>query len=101
MAEELLRVLTRFHREVVVPDIERIVESKITPLRNDMNAHFDAIYKRLDDLKSEYHAIAAAVARLEKRMDSLEKSDARYEIERIKAQIVDLQQRIAHLEADV
>ena len=54
MADDLLTVLTRFHREVVVPDMERIVgvvDRKVDALRDDMNSHLDAIYKRLDDIR--------------------------------------------------
>jgi hypothetical protein len=49
--------LVRFHREVVVPDIERIVDSRvggrIDALRNEMLSHFDGVYKRFDRLESE------------------------------------------------
>jgi hypothetical protein len=54
MPDELLSVLTRFHREVVVRDIERIVDAKldakITPLREEMLANFDAVFKGSDHL---------------------------------------------------
>lgn len=53
MAEDLFGVLTRFHREVVVPDIERIVDAKISLLREEMLANFDAVLVRLDRLESE------------------------------------------------
>ncbi len=60
MPDELFSVLTRFHREIVVPDIERIVgdvvgglDSKVTALRDEMLSHFDAMYKRFDLLESE------------------------------------------------
>lgn len=65
MPDELLKVLTRFHREVVVPDIERIVDAQIAPLREEMLAGFDAVFKRLDRLESEHHqALTAGVSRL-------------------------------------
>ena len=69
MADELLSVLTQFHREVVVPDIERIVgrvDLKVDALRDEMLSHFDAVYGRFDRLESEYQALSAAVKRLEK-----------------------------------
>jgi hypothetical protein len=66
VSDDLLSVLTRFHREVVLPDIERIVgerlDAKITPLREEMLANFDAIYKRFDRLESEYAAPASGLA---------------------------------------
>ena len=67
MADELLNTLLRFHREVAVPDIERIVgnivEPKITALRDEMITSFDAVHKRFDRLESEYESIKAAVKR--------------------------------------
>lgn len=52
--------LVQFHRQVVLPDIERIVGSRIAPvmsridaLRDEMLSNFDAIYKRFDRLESE------------------------------------------------
>lgn len=57
MADDLLTVLTRFHREILLPDVERIVEERLAPLRDEMLANFDAVFKRLDRLESEYHAL--------------------------------------------
>ena len=65
MPEELISVLTRFHREVVLPDIERIVTDATAGLRDETMWHFDAVYKRFDRLEIEYHALAAAVKRIE------------------------------------
>ena len=57
MKDDLLTVLTRFHREVVVPDVERIVErvveARIVPFQREMLAGFDAAFQRLDRLESE------------------------------------------------
>jgi hypothetical protein len=62
VAEDFLRILTRFHREVVLPDIERVVGG----LREEMNGrfaaldvHFDAICQRFDRLETEYHMLVA------------------------------------------
>ncbi len=72
MPEELISVLTQFHRDVVLPDIERIVtdavagvDSRVSTLRDETLSHFDAVYKRFDRLEVEYHALAAAVKRIE------------------------------------
>ncbi len=66
MPDELLNVLARFHREVVVPDIERIVTdtvlTRIDSLRDEMLSHFDALYKRLDRRESEYQAGSRALS---------------------------------------
>ncbi len=122
-ADDLLSVLTRFHREVVVPDIERIVDLRlsatIAPFRSEVLANFDAVFKRLDRLESEYHALSAAVSRLEKRMKAVEermkaleqgmaaveqeisKLALRSELIELKERVHALEQRIADLEAEL
>jgi hypothetical protein len=59
MADDLLATLTRFHREIVLPDIRRIVEDVTNPRFDEINHHFDEVYKRLDRLETEYHMLVA------------------------------------------
>jgi hypothetical protein len=59
VADDLIAVLTRFHREVLLPDVKRVVGQAMGELRAEMNAHFDAINKRFDGLESEYHRLEA------------------------------------------
>jgi hypothetical protein len=62
VAEDLLPILTRFHREVLLPDVKRLVEEseqRIGARFDDATGHFDAIYQRFDRLETEYHMIAA------------------------------------------
>ena len=66
MAEEPVTVSTlqstlttafaRFHRDVLVPEVERIVgesEGRINRRFDDVNAHFEQLYQRLDRLETE------------------------------------------------
>ena len=69
MGDDLIPILTRFHREVL-PDIKRVVGD----LRLEMNerfagldVHFDAIYQRFDKLETEYHILVAGLKRVEER----------------------------------
>ena len=59
--DDLVEVLTKFHREIVVPDIERIVGNAIEGserrIRDEMHAGFDALMQRLDRLETEYHML--------------------------------------------
>jgi hypothetical protein len=58
MADDLLTKLTRFHREIVLPDVKRLVdalEERTNARFDDINRHFDEIYKRFDRLETEYH----------------------------------------------
>lgn len=78
MSEDLIQTLTRFHREVVMPDVVRVIdrafEEKLTPFRDEVLTNFDAVYKRFDDLAIEYQALKGGMIRLEQRMDRLEKT---------------------------
>jgi len=65
VAEDLLPILTRFHREVVMPDVKRIVGEAIDSLEQRINGHFDAIYQRFDRLETEYHMIVVGLKRVE------------------------------------
>lgn len=52
MADEplTLSILARFHREVILPDIARVVEGAERRLRDEMHGLFDALAQRLDRL---------------------------------------------------
>jgi hypothetical protein len=46
-------MLMQFHREVVVPDIERIVGASERRLRDEMHGLHDALLVRLDHLETD------------------------------------------------
>ena len=105
MSDDLLQVLTRFHREVVQPDLNQLldrvsgVEGSLGTLRDEMLTHFDAIYQRFDRLETESQALVAAVRRLETQVAAMAKVDVRRELDEIKARVAQLQERIEQLEA--
>ncbi len=107
--EDLFGVLKRFHREVALPDMERIgeriesrLDAKISSLRNEMLSNFDAVFQRLDRLESEYAALKAAVERLEVRVERLEQRMTAVEqkLDRmaLRSELLDLKERVAQLE---
>jgi hypothetical protein len=59
VGEDFLPILTRFHREVIAPEMRRVVSEAVDALEGRMNAHFDAIYKRFDRLETEYQMLVA------------------------------------------
>lgn len=69
--EDLVQVLTKFHREILVPDIERIVgaavEGSERRLRDEMHTLFDALAHQIQDLKVD--GLKAQVRTLEARLD--------------------------------
>jgi predicted nuclease with TOPRIM domain len=105
--DDLVQVLTRFHRDVVVPDVERIVgnavEGSERRLRDEMQAGFDALAQRLDRLETEYHMLVAGLKRVEERLDRVEqhldKMALRSEVLDLKARVDGLQEQVRTLEA--
>lgn len=47
MAEDLFQTLMRFHREVVAPEFQQLLDAQKTELRNEMLTGFDAVYGAL------------------------------------------------------
>ncbi|HEV7487524.1 MAG TPA: hypothetical protein VGQ65_17795 [Thermoanaerobaculia bacterium] len=110
----MLQVLTQFHREVVIPDVERIVEEAINTsvgsLRNDMYSHFDAIHVRFNRLESEYYALKSWMSRLDERLARIESeiqsvnvrvSHVESELQFVKAHLVALEMRVADIEKKI
>ena len=67
-----LSVLAQFHREVILPDVERVVRAAVNDLRIEFSGHFDAIYQRFERLETEYHMLVEGLRRVEDRMDGVE-----------------------------
>lgn len=67
-------------------------------LRDEMQGHFDALSQRIDRLETEYHMLAAAVKRIEERLD---KMVLRSEFLELKARVDELQERMRSLEAQI
>lgn len=58
--DDLTSVLIRYHRQVLVPEVERMLDARIGPLhdemvtlRDEMLTHFDDVYKRFDRIESQ------------------------------------------------
>lgn len=101
MADELFEVLTRFHREIVLPDlVEKIdkVHDQVGSVRGEVLAHFDEMYRRFDRLELEYQALAASVVRLEAQV--VTRQEFQHDIETLKARIKDLEHRLDQLQAE-
>jgi chromosome segregation ATPase len=114
MKNEMLQVLTRFHQEVIIPDVQRIVEDAIDKsvgsLRNDMYSHFDAIYVRFDRLESEYYALKSWMGRIDERLARVESEvqslNARMdrvesELQFVKSHLRALEMRVADIEKKI
>ena len=72
MADKLWNTLMRFHREVAFPEIVGTLREEIAGGQRETQANFDAVWARFDRLESEYHALTAAMTRVEGRVTRLE-----------------------------
>lgn len=68
MQEELLKALAQFHREVVLPDMKRVVndtvDTTVGSLRHEMYSIADGMYVRFDRIESELASIKAGISRI-------------------------------------
>ena len=54
-----LAVLAKFHREILLPDVERVVGEAIAGRERRMQGNLDAIFHRVDTLVTECQSIKA------------------------------------------
>jgi predicted nucleic acid-binding Zn-ribbon protein len=94
-----LAVLAQFHRQVILPDIERIVEASEHRLRDEMHGLHDFVLERLDRLEVEYEAIKAGLVRIEARLDGLEARVGSMEakVASLEVHVLDLQAQVLEL----
>jgi predicted nuclease with TOPRIM domain len=94
--------LVQYHREVMLPDVQRIVEDSERRLRDEMHGLFDALAQRLDRLEAEYQMLVAGLRRDEERLERVEpkrdKAALRTELLELKARVDGLQDQIRILE---
>jgi chromosome segregation ATPase len=94
-------VLIRFHEYVIRPEIDE-VRSKLADLatRDETFTQVDGIYVHLGRLEHEYHALTAAIRRLEVEMkqQNANMEVLRAEMFEVRKQILDLSQRVTNLE---
>src|ERR687891_345968 len=67
-----LSAFAQFHREVILPDMERVVGALERRLRDEMHTLHDSVLMGIERLEGEYQAIRAGLVRVEDRLDALE-----------------------------
>ena len=92
-------VLMKFFAEIVMPEIENVRTELQVLARSEMLSQVDGIYVIIKNLQTEYHALAAAVGRLEKQMAEqvADRMEVRSELVGLKTQVSQLSDRIAEL----
>jgi predicted nucleic acid-binding Zn-ribbon protein len=116
VADDLIPILTRFHREVVAPDIERIVgnaaEGAERRLRDEMQTGFGALSRRLEKLEIEFPMLVSGIKRVEERLEALEDRmgsvdrrldgiDKKLEKMALKSELLELKARVEGLQQQV
>jgi len=77
------------------------VDGQIAELRREMLGHFDEIYRRLERLEQEYHAITQGLRRIEAGLadESGRREILTHDLAELKQQVATLQSRIEDIEA--
>lgn len=103
MKNDTFQMLTRFHREVALPDVQRIVDQAVGTLRNEMNTHFDGVYVRFDRLESEYYALKSWMSRLDERLARIESEveSLNVRMDRVETEVQSLNARMGRVEAEL
>lgn len=103
MRNDRLQVLAQFHREVILPDVQRIVDEAVGALRNDMYSHFDGIYGRFDRLESEYYALKSWMSRIDERLTRIESEveSLNGRMGRVESELQSLNGRVGRVETEL
>ena len=72
MTDDLVGVLARFHRDILLPDMKRVVDQAVGGLRDEMHTLMDGFAQRFDRLETEYHMLVVGLGRVEERLDRIE-----------------------------
>ena len=90
-------VLMRFYTDVIKPEIDNVLSLFESAVRSEMLSHVDGIYVKLNRLDTEYQALRAAFARVEKELaaQNSDRTEVRSELLGLKDQISKLNGRIA------
>jgi chromosome segregation ATPase len=102
VAEDLVLVLAKFHGEVLLPDVMRVVaeavEASERRLRDELHKLFDSLAGELKDLRETYTMLSHAVARIEERLERIEQ---RVEKMALRSELLELKARVEGLQAQV
>ena len=92
-----LSMLAQFHREIIVPDIERIVGASERRLRDEMHALHDSLLVKFERLETQ--AITVSLSRVEQRLDSLaaEHRELTAEVRRLDERLSRVEKRLDEL----
>jgi predicted nucleic acid-binding Zn-ribbon protein len=90
-------VLMQFYNDVIKPDFDEVLSRFKSAVRSEMLSHVDGIYVKLNRLDTEYQALRAAFARVEKEVaaQNADRMEVRSELLGLKDQISKLNDRIA------
>lgn len=67
-----LAVLAQFHREVLLPDVQRIVGEAETRLTGEIARVWDALLGTRERLETEYLLLKTGIARVEERLGRMD-----------------------------
>jgi len=105
--EDVLKALMEFHREVVLPDMQRVVKEAVEgserSLRNEMYSIADSTYLRFDRIESELAAVKGGLTRVESEVAELKVRMSRVEarLGNVEARLGNVESRLADVESEL
>ncbi|MBI2336328.1 MAG: hypothetical protein HYU97_06165 [Deltaproteobacteria bacterium] len=85
-----------YYHKVIKPDIHGIIKKEVGDLRQEMNEHFEDLYKKFEDLRQEYLFANEQLKRIEK--NYVTKGELQGEITTLKQDVLNLYSRLEQLE---
>jgi predicted nucleic acid-binding Zn-ribbon protein len=106
MADEplTLATLTRFHRESIAPDFQRVIRQldRLDAHLDEVSGKVTGLYQRFEPFEKEYRVLVGAVEEIEGRLQKLEghvdRLAVRSELEALRDKVGGLQEQIRELE---
>jgi chromosome segregation ATPase len=99
----LTTTLVQLHREIILPDIHRIVGEVIGASERRLQGTLDGIVHKLDKLETEYQALKAGLERVEERLSAVEGrlQSLERQYDDLRASLHRLEERLSRVEAQV
>jgi chromosome segregation ATPase len=96
IVENLASTLAASHRDILIPDLQRMIATPIRELRDDVHALLDAQAQDIRALQTEYQMIVAGLKRVEGQLDRV---DGR--LEKVEGRLGQAEAALGRIEAKV
>jgi chromosome segregation ATPase len=96
----LTTALAQFHREIILPEMQRVVHEAVSASERRLQGHIDGILHKLDKLETEYELLKVGLKRVETQVGALGAlyQDLLGAVNRLEERLSRLEERLSRLE---